>query len=151
MVWRVILALALSVSAIRALSSAVAQEPLPGDKVYYLHSNAEGNCPPLKWHVVAGSDDVLTGVVTSDDGKLAVMLAGTINPIVNVERGAKSHANTGEARTFEMLATEIGSKNRIAEVKGTVESNGWLNANIKGAGVACDHMRLPLFVPSTTP
>lgn len=126
---------------------AMAQETVPGDKVYYLHSSAQESCPSLNWHIVASPDGVLSGVVVSDDKKLVVMLAGVINPTVHVERDGKQ-GSIAEAQTFEMMASEVGSRNRIAEVKGIIEPNGWLNANVNGYGVACQHMRVPLFVPA---
>src|SRR5262249_46212713 len=122
----------------------------PGDKVYYRHSSAQEDCPSLSWHVVASPDGVLSGVVVSDDKKLVVTLAGIINPLVNVERGAKQNS-TAPTQTFEMMASEVGNRNRNAEVKGIIEPNGWLNANVNGYGVACQHIRVPLFVPAKSP
>ena len=84
---------------------ATAQEAVPGDKVYYLHSSSQGNCPALKWHIVADSAGVLSGVVTSEDGKLMVMLAGTINPPTHVDRDAKQQTDTAEVSKFSMLGT----------------------------------------------
>ena len=39
--------------AIVAISIALAQETEPGDRVYVLHSEAQGTCPALDWHIVA--------------------------------------------------------------------------------------------------
>lgn len=141
---RPLVAVALALSVMRAM----AQETVPGDRVYYLHSGTQESCPPLNWHIVASPDGVLSGVVVSDDKKLVVTLAGVINPQVNVERDAKQ-SSTAENRTFEMMASEVGGGNRIAEVKGIIEPNGWLSATVNGYGVACQHMRVPLFVPAT--
>ena len=38
-----------------------------------------------------------------------------------------------------------------AEVKGIIEPNGWLDANVNGYGVACQHIKVPLFVPAESP
>jgi len=143
---RLLIAAALALPTINA----IAQEVVPGDKVYYLHSSAWDNCPPLSWHIVASPDGVLAGVVVSDDKKLVVMLAGVINPLANVDRSTKAQRSAG-AQTFRMLATKVGNQNRIADVNGVVEPNGWLNASVNGAGVACEHIRVPLFVPAKSP
>ena len=48
-----------------------------------------------------------------------------------------------------MMVTEIGGQNRIANVTGTIEPNGWMNATaVEGSGVSCHSIRVPLFVPA---
>jgi hypothetical protein len=42
----------------------------------------------------------------------------------------------------------VGGQNRVANFSGTIEANGWLNANIQGPGVACQSLKVPLFVPA---
>jgi hypothetical protein len=126
---------------------AFAQEAAPGDKVYVLHSEAQGTCPSLNWHVVATPAGVLSGMVAWDNMKMVASVAGTIDPLVPVERFGKPLGGNPQARTFHMIATEVGGKDRIADITGTIEQNGWLSANIQGYGVACQNIKVPLFVP----
>ena len=53
-VMRLLAALALSTTL------AVAQKTAPGDRVYVLHSEAQGSCPSMNWHMVASPDGVLS-------------------------------------------------------------------------------------------
>ena len=126
---------------------AVAQEAASGDKVYVLRSEAQGTCPSLNWHVVATPAGVLSGMVAWDNMKMVASVAGTIDPLVSVERFGKPLGGNPQTRTFHMIATEVGGKDRIADITGTIEQNGWLSANIQGYGVACQNIKVPLFVP----
>ena len=127
---------------------AVAQKTVPGDRVYVLHSEAQGSCPSLNWHLVASPDGVLTGMVTWDNRKVVAMFTGTIMPLVQVERFGKRLGDDPQSRTFQGVATEVGGQTRIASISGTIEQNGWLNANVDGPGVACRNIKVPLFVPA---
>ena len=82
-VMRLLAALALSTTL------AAAQKAGPGDRVYDLHSEAQGSCPSLNWHMVASPGGVLTGMVAWDNQKVVAMVSGTIMPLVQVERYAK--------------------------------------------------------------
>ena len=127
---------------------AFAQETAPGDRVYELHSEAQGSCPSLNWHMVASPDGVLTGMVAWDNRKVVAMVTGTIMPLAQVERFGKPLGGNPQSRTFQGIATEVGGQNRVANISGTGEANGWLNANIQGPGVACQNIKVPLFVPT---
>jgi hypothetical protein len=127
---------------------AVAQKAGPGDRVYDLHSEAQGSCPSLNWHMVASPDGVLTGTVAWDNRKVVAMITGTIMPLVNVERYAKPPSGNPRSRTFQGIASEVGGKNRTANISGTIEQNGWLSANLDGPGVVCRNIKVPLFVPA---
>ena len=128
---------------------AFAQEAVPGDRVYELHSEAQGSCPSLNWHMVASPDGVLTGMVAWDNQKVVAMLTGIIVPQVQDERfGKPLGGGNPQSRTFQGIATEVGGQNRVANISGTIEANGWLNANIQGPGVACQNINVPLFVPA---
>ncbi len=127
---------------------AFAQKAGPGDRVYELHSEAQGSCPSLNWHMVASPDGVLTGMVAWDNRKVVAMVTGTIVPLVQVERFGKPLGGNPQSRTFEGLATEVGGQHRTANISGTIEANGWLNANIRGPGLACQNIKVPLFVPA---
>ena len=77
---RLLAALALSTTL------AVAQKTVPQDRVYELHSEAQGSCPSMNWHMLASPDGVLTGMVAWDNRKVVAMVTGTIMPLVQVER-----------------------------------------------------------------
>ena len=127
---------------------AVAQKTVPGDRIYDLHSEAEGSCPSLNWHMVASRDGVLSGMVAWDNQKAVAMISGTIIPLVQVERFGKPLGGNPQSRTFNAIATEVGGQNRTANISGTIEQNGWLSATIEGPGVACRNIKVPLFVPA---
>jgi hypothetical protein len=91
--------------------------------------------------MVASPDGVLTGMVAWDNQKVVTMVTGIIAP--QDERSGKP-----QSRTFQGIATEVGGQNRVANFSGTIEANGWLNANIQGPGVACQSLKVPLFVPA---
>ena len=139
---RLLAAAALALS----ITLAFAQETVPGDRVYVLHSEAQGSCPSLNWHMLASPDGVITGMVALDNSKVVAMLTGTIMPLVKVERFGKPLGGDPQSRTFKGIITEIGGQNRVANFSGTIEQNGWLNANIDGPGVACRNIKVPLFV-----
>jgi hypothetical protein len=82
-VMRLIAAAALALST----TLAVGQVAAPGDRVYVLHTEAQGTCSSLNWHLVATPTDVLSGMIAWD--KVA-SVAGTIDPLVSVERFGKS-------------------------------------------------------------
>jgi hypothetical protein len=130
-------------------TQALAQKTAPGDRVYVLHSEAQGSCPSLNWHIVASPDGMLTGMVAWDNRKVVAMFTGTIIPLVQVERFGKPLGGDPQSRTFGGVATEVGGQNRVANISGTVEQNGWLTANIDGPGVVCRNLKVPLFVPAS--
>ena len=142
-VMRLLAALALSTTL------AVAQKTVPGDRVYELHSEAQGSCPSLNWHMVASPDNVLTGMVAWDNRKVVAMVTRTIMPPVQVERFGKPPSGNPQSWTLQAIATVVGGQNRVANISGTIEPNGWLSANIQGPGVACQNIKVPLFVPAT--
>jgi len=127
---------------------AVAQKTGPGDRVYDLHSEAQGSCPSLNWHMVASPSGVLTGMVAWDNRKVEAMVTGTIMPLVQVERYGKPLDGKSQSRTFQGIATEVRGQRRIANISGTIEQNGWLSANLEGSGVVCRNIKVPLFVPA---
>jgi hypothetical protein len=82
-------------------------------------------------------------MVAWDNGKVVAMATRTIMPLVQVER-----FENPQSRTFQGIATEVGGQTRVASISGTIEQNGWLNANVDGPGVACRNIKVPLFVPA---
>jgi hypothetical protein len=103
--------------------------------LYVLHAKATATCPALDWHVVVevtSTGDDLSGVIGWDGMKHLANVSGTLNP------------NT---RFFEMKATEIGGEGRTAKIDGQLRLDGWLTANIDGAGVNCKSVVIPYYVP----
>jgi hypothetical protein len=130
-----------------------AQKMLPGDRLYVLHSDAVGTCPSMLWHIIVGQDGVISGLIAWDNRKTVAAVAGAIVPNINVERNATQPANPEprQAQEYEMMVTEIGGQNRIANVTGTIEPNGWMNATaVEGSGVSCHSIRVPLFVAASS-
>ena len=93
--------------------------------------------------MVASPDGVLTGMVAWDNREVVAMVTGTIMPPVQVERFGKPLGGNPQSWTFQAIATEVGG------ISGTIEQNGWLSANIQGPGVACQNIKVPLFVLAT--
>lgn len=104
----------------------------PEGRVYSFHSGPRGGCPGLDWHVVAQGNS-LDGMIAWNDMKSMAHATGTMNPT---------------ARTFEMTAKEVGGQGRTATINGSVRSDGWLLANIKGPNVNCQNVAVQWFVPS---
>ena len=103
--------------------------------LYVLHAKATATCPALDWHVVVdvtSTGDNLSGVIGWDNMTHLASVSGTLNP------------NT---RYFEMKATEVGGDKRTAKIDGQLRLDGWMTANIDGAGVSCKSVVIPYYVP----
>ena len=94
---------------------ALAQKTMPGDRVYDLHSERQGTCQPMNWHIVATAGGVLSGTIAWEDTKVVAGVAGTIRPLVNVERYGKPLGGNSQDRAFQMIATEDRG-HRIANI-----------------------------------
>jgi hypothetical protein len=127
---------------------AVAQKVSSGDKVYDVHSEAQGTCPSLNWHIVASPDGVLTGMIAWDNMKVAALVSGTMERPVQIGRNAQP--SNAQYRTFSMIANEQGG-DREARITGTIWENGWLVANVRGAGVACQDIKMRWLSPTAQP
>ena len=120
-----------AVFAIGTLGAASAQS----SGLYVLHAKATATCPALDWHViveVTSTGDNLSGVIGWDNMKHLANVSGTLNP------------NT---RYFEMKATEVGGDKRTAKIDGQLRLDGWMTANIDGAGISCKSVVIPYYVP----
>jgi hypothetical protein len=115
-----------------AICSVAWAQGLPDGRVYTFHSKAQAGCPALDWHVVAGANGTLSGMIAWDDMKAMAHATGTVN--------MQSH-------TFQMTAKEVGGQGRTATVDGSVRQDGWLIANIKGPKIACTGITVPWFTP----
>ena len=107
----------------------------PAGRVYTFHSKAQAGCPALDWHVVAGGDGSLTGMVAWNDMKSMAHASGMLNM---------------QAKTFKMTATEVGGKGATATIDGSVRSDGYLVANVHAPNVTCTGIVVPWFVPNAT-
>jgi hypothetical protein len=132
-------------------SIALAQKTAPGDRVYVLHSEAQGTCPALDWHIVASPDGVLSGMFALPDRKMIATVSGSIVPHVKVERSGLSLGGDPQIQEFRMIASEIGHHGRIADITGIIQPSGWMIAAVEGPGVVCKSIKVPLFVPASPP
>jgi hypothetical protein len=132
-------------------SMALAQKTAPGDRVYVLHSEAQGTCPALDWHIVASPGGVLSGMFALPDRKMIATVSGSIVPHVKVERFGPSLGANPQIQEFRMIASEIGHHGRIANITGIIQPDGWMIAAVEGPGVACKSIKVPLFVPPSPP
>ena len=129
---------AIAISALVGVAYAgqlAAQQTMPPDRVYMLHSKATGQCPALDWHI--GVDDMshtLGGVITwGEKMDMLARASGTFDPV--------NH-------TFQMKTQEVGGQNRTAEIVGQVRQDGWLVANITGPNINCQNITIPWFHPN---
>jgi hypothetical protein len=114
---------------IAGFGTAYAQD-IPEGRVYTFHSRAQKGCPALDWHVVAGTNGALSGMIAWNNMKSMAHATGSANM---------------QTRTFEMTATEVSGQHRTATITGTVRQDGWLVAAIKGPGVNCQGVNVPWF------
>src|ERR1700722_1280519 len=126
-----LLKLAAGAMAIAATCSVGVAQGVPEGRVYSFHSGAQGGCPGLDWHVVAQGTS-LEGIIAWNNMKDMAHATGTLNPT---------------AKTFQMTAKEAGGQGRTATITGSVQSNGYLVANIKGPSVNCQNVTVQWFAP----
>lgn len=107
---------------------ALAQVP-PAGRVYVFHSTAQGGCPALDWHVVAGANGALSGMIAWN----------------NMQSMAKATGSVASGKV-NMTATEVGGQGRTATVNGTLRSDGWFTVNISGPNVDCKGINIPYYV-----
>jgi hypothetical protein len=103
--------------------------------LYVLHAKATATCPALDWHVIVehtSTGNNLSGVIGWDNMTHIANVSGTLDP------------NT---RFFQMNATEVGGEGRTAKIDGQLRLDGWMTANIDGAGVNCKSVTIPYYVP----
>jgi hypothetical protein len=116
-----------------AFGGAASAQDLPQGRVYAFHSQAQGNCPAMDWHIVAEGNGNLAGMISWNSMQNMAKATGTYN------------ARSG---TFQMTARELAGRGRTATIRGTVDSDtGWLTASIQGADVKCQGVKVPWFVP----
>jgi len=133
-----------------ALSSsiALAQKTTPGDRVYVLHSEAQGTCPTLDWRVVVSPAGVLSGTFALPDREMVAAFSGSILPHVKAERFGPSLGSNPQIQEFRMIASETSKRQRIANITGIIQPDGWMITAVEGPGVVCKSIKVPLFVPA---
>lgn len=129
-------------------SIALAQETVPGDRVYVLHSKAQGTCPALDWHIVASPNGALSGMLELPDRQTVATISGSIVRNVEIERFGLSLGGDPQVQHVRMVASEVGGHHRIVDITGIILSNGWMVAEVEGPGVSCKDITAPLFVPA---
>lgn len=117
--------------AVAATCSVAFAQNIPEGRVYSFHSGAQGGCPGLDWHVVAQGKS-LEGIIAWNNMKSMAHATGTVN---------------ATAKTFEMTAKEVGGEGRTATITGSIKSDGYLVANIKGPSVDCKNVTVQWFAP----
>lgn len=122
-----------ALAATAACGGAALAQNFPPGRIYAFHSPAQGNCPAMDWHIVTEANGTLEGMISWNGMQDMAKATGTYN---------------AQAGTFQMSAKEVGGQGRTATVNGTVDNNtGWLTANIQGANVKCQGVKVPWFVP----
>ena len=102
---------------------------LPEGRLYVFHSNPQGECPGLDWHILVGNNNSLSGMIGWDNMQHIAHASGTISP---------NH-------TFQMTAKEVGGESREAQITGSINQLGWFIANIDGPGVKCKRVSVPFY------
>jgi hypothetical protein len=113
------------------MNTAHAQVP-PGT-LYVFHSQSQGACPALDWHIVVGEGGQISGMISWDGMKSMAQVSGSMA------------AN----RTFTMNAKEMTGGSRTATITGQAGTDGWLTADINGQGVACKSVKIPIYKPTS--
>ncbi len=96
--------------------------------IYMLHSAAQGNCPPLDWHVVVKVDGTVAGVVSWDEMRSIAHVIGVVR---------------SEDRAFHLYAKELRGEGLTAVIDGTIQDDGSLVMDIKGPNIDCRRVVVP--------
>jgi hypothetical protein len=115
--------------ALAATCAIASAQNLPQGRLYAFHSGPQSGCPGLDWHIVADGNN-LNGMISWNNMQNMAHATGTLNPT---------------ARTFQMTAQEQGGQGRTATINGSVQSNGYLVANITGPNVKCTGVTVQWF------
>jgi hypothetical protein len=110
--------------------SSVVYARVPEGRIYVLHSQAAGACPPLDWHILVETNGVLAGMISWNGMKTMARATGAVNR---------------QAHTFAMAAKELGGQARIIKVAGQIQDNGTIIAKIQGVNVSCDAVVVPIY------
>ncbi|HEY2618989.1 MAG TPA: hypothetical protein VGI78_16735 [Acetobacteraceae bacterium] len=111
----------------------IAHAQVPPGTLYVFHSQPQGACPALDWHVIVGEGGQISGMISWDAMKSMAHVTGTM----------------GADRNFKMTATEVTGGSKTATITGQAASDGWLTAEINGPGVACKGVKIPIYKPAS--
>jgi len=115
-----------------AATLGVASAQAPEGRLYAFRSKAQAGCPALDWHIMVSSNGAANGMISWDDMKSMAHATGSVNM---------------SAKTFSMTAKEVGGQGRTATITGSVRSDGWLVADVKGPNVTCTGIVVPWYTP----
>ena len=101
--------------------------------VYAFHSDEVGDCPPLEWSIVVGGNNTLSGIIAWDSMRKMARVFGTV-------------AADG---SFHMDATDVSGAGKNAVIDGQLMASGWLTAAIKGPGIDCQNIKVPMYKPAS--
>ena len=123
MTMKVIAASAFAIAATCGVTSAqvVSAQVAPEGRMFVYHGAASGGCPVLDWHVVAGPNNSLVGMISWNNMQSMAHATGVI----------------GWDRHLNMIATEAEGKGETVTITGLLRPDGWLFADIKGLTFNC--------------
>jgi hypothetical protein len=105
----------------------------------------------LDWHIVESPSGVLIGTFALPDRKMKATVSGSILPHEEGQRSGASLGGDPRIRQFRMIASEMRTHNCIANVTGIIQPDGWIIAAAEDRDVACQNIRVPLFVSASSP
>jgi hypothetical protein len=109
-------------------SVAPASSQTPG-AVYVFHSDEVGDCPSLEWSIVVGGNSTLSGIIAWNSMKKMARVFGTV----------------AADKSFHMDATDVSGGGKTVAIDGRLMENGWLTAAIKGPGLDCQNIKVPMY------
>jgi hypothetical protein len=110
---------------------ALGQQIAPKDRVFVYNSQPIGQCPALDWHIVAGANNTLYGMIAWNSMQNIAKVTGSILP----------------NRTFTISVVDVaGGRGQGATVTGRVRPDGWIIANINGPNIDCQGISVPWYV-----
>jgi hypothetical protein len=99
--------------------------------VYAFHSDAVGNCPSLEWSIVVGGNNTLSGIIAWD----------------SMRKMARAFGTVAADKSFHMDATDVTGGSKSVVIDGQLTASGWLIAAIKGPGIDCQNIEIPMDKP----
>jgi hypothetical protein len=125
------IAIAAGVAMIGIATNATALELTQG-RVLVFHSEPSGGCPGLDWHLVAGANDRLTGLIAWDDMKEVTRVSGSAD----------------QDGKFHLILQPVNGSGNKGSVDGQLpDYNGWLTASVTGAGCPHQDIQVEWFRP----
>jgi hypothetical protein len=111
-----------------AWNGAFAQQIMPEGRIYAFHAAAQAGCPATDWHLVAGGNNTLSGMVAWNNMKSMAVVSGAVDP---------------KTRKFQLTGQESAPPNRSTTITGSVRADGWLVMDIGPIqGSACSNKEI---------